>query len=70
MNIGEQIGDKIKNWDQGLQTLQFNAEIHVQLEDKTESVYINRNIWRGGIPFPDFVEELKKIWLQTPVISS
>ena len=70
MNIGEQIGDKIKNWDQGLQTLQFNAEIHVQLEDKTESVYINRNIWRSGIPFPDFVEELKKIWLQTPVTSS
>lgn len=70
MNIGAQIGDKIKNWDQGLQTLQFNAEIHVQLEDKTESVYINRNIWRIGIPFPDFVEELKKIWLQTPVISS
>lgn len=68
MDIGEQIGDKIKNWDTGLQTLQFNEEIHVQLEDKTESVYINRNIWRGGIPFAEFVQQLKKTWEETPAI--
>lgn len=60
-DIGEQIGDKIQNWDQGLETLQAQADIKVQLEDKTESVYINRNIWRSGMPFKDFLDVLSAI---------
>ncbi len=30
------------------------------LEAKTESVYINRNIWRSGISFNAFFDELKE----------
>jgi hypothetical protein len=62
MDIGELIGDRIANWDAGLQTLQSEADIKVQLEDKTESVYINRKIWRNGISFDAFVMELQRIF--------
>lgn len=61
IDIGYQIGDKITDWDNGLQTLQFDSDIKVQLEDKTESVYINRRIWRTGIPFDDFILKVKNL---------
>lgn len=59
-NIGFQIGDKIKNWDNGLFSLYSNDTIKVNLDNKTETVYVNRDIWRSGILFPDFVTVLRK----------
>jgi hypothetical protein len=58
-DIGTQIGDKISNWDSGLNGLLLNDEIRITIEDKKESVYVNRSIWRGGCSFTEFVEKLK-----------
>ena len=60
IDIGFQIGDKIKKWDDGLFNLSSNDTIKVSLDDKTETVYVNRSIWRDGISFPDFVTVLKR----------
>ncbi|MBL7773919.1 MAG: hypothetical protein JNM95_13725 [Chitinophagaceae bacterium] len=61
IDIGYKIGDKIAKWDEGLQSLEVDADVKVSLVDKTESVYINRNIWKNGISFEAFITELKKI---------
>lgn len=59
-DIGYQIGDKISNWDSGLSTLQMYDNIGVNLDDKKESVYINRSIWQNGKSFDLFIDSLKK----------
>ena len=59
-NIGEQIGDIITDWEKGLKNLESNRLIKVIMEDRKESVYINRNIWRSGISFDAFFEVLKE----------
>jgi len=61
MDIGYKIGDKIEKWDSGLHSLELDADIKVSLVDKTESVYVNRDIWKNAIPFDEFIIELKKI---------
>ena len=58
-NIGYQIGDKIKNWNEGLNKLYIDENIKVSLDSKTETVYINRCVWKSGITFEDFVGHLK-----------
>jgi len=57
-NIGYQIGDKISNWEAGLNSLSLDDEIKVYLDDKKESVYINRDIWKKGVSFNDFTNHL------------
>lgn len=59
-DIGYQIGDKISNWDNGLSMLQMYDNIGVNLDDKKESVYINRSIWQNGKSFDLFIDSLKK----------
>lgn len=59
-NIGYQIGDKINDWDKGLIELSLQSDIKVNLDSKTETVYINRNIWKNGISFSEFIEYLNK----------
>jgi hypothetical protein len=59
-DIGIQIGNKINDWDNGLKKLESSEAIKVMLENKAESVYISRLIWRSGISFDAFFEELKK----------
>lgn len=58
-DIGYKIGNKIKNWDDGLISLSLLDDIKVNLDNKTESVYVNRPIWRDAKPFSDFITELK-----------
>lgn len=58
-DIGYQIGDKIKNWDSGLTSLSLLEDIKVNLDNKTESVYVNRPIWKDAKPFSEFVNDLK-----------
>lgn len=58
-DIGYQIGDKINNWNEGLKGLSLNDEIRVYLDDKKESVYVNKNIWKNGGSFNEFTEHLK-----------
>lgn len=57
-DIGYQIGDKINNWSKGLNELSLNDEIRVYLDDKKESVYVNRNIWKNGSSFNQFIGHL------------
>lgn len=57
-DIGMQIGTSIEDWNRGLGRLDTRAEIKVSLDDKTESLYVGRNIWKNGIPFGDFVLRL------------
>lgn len=57
-DIGMQIGTSIEDWTHGLGNLDTKAEIKVSLDDKTESVYVSRNIWKDGISFGDFVLKL------------
>jgi hypothetical protein len=59
-DIGSQIGNTIELWNEGLSNLDTNSEIKVSLDDKKESVYISRNVWKSGISFGDFVILLKK----------
>ena len=59
-DIGYQIGDKIENWDSGLTKLFSSDEIKVQLDEKKETVYVNRNIWRNGDSFDKFMIDLEK----------
>lgn len=59
-DIGYQIGDKIENWDSGLTKLFSSDEIKVQLDEKKETVYVNRNIWRNGDSFDKFMIALEK----------
>ena len=61
-DIGIQIGDKIKNWDEGLISLSQNEDIKVNLDNKTETVYINRSIWKEGIPFNDFIKIIETLF--------
>lgn len=61
-DIGFQIGDKIKNWDEGLVRLTQNEDIKVNLDNKTETVYINRSIWKEGIPFNEFVKIIETLF--------
>ena len=58
IDIGVKISDKIKNWDEGLQKLIIDDDVMVYLDDKTESIYIRREIWRNGITFDEFVDIL------------
>jgi hypothetical protein len=57
-DIGCQIGNTIADWSQGLRSLDTQAEVKVSLDDKTESVYVSRNIWKQGISFSEFVINL------------
>ena len=59
-DIGYQIGDTIDNWYLGLKNLDTQAELKVTLEEKTESLYISRNIWKNGISFDQFMVLLNK----------
>lgn len=58
-DIGYQIGSKINDWESGLNNLAKNEDINVILDQKTESVYVNRPIWAGGIVFDEFIKYLK-----------
>ena len=61
-DIGSQIGNSIENWSNGLQALDTHAEVKVTLDDKIESVYISRNIWKNGISFDEFVIVLNQFF--------
>lgn len=63
-DIGHQISDKIKNWDDGLQKLIIDDDIMVHLDTKTESVYVKRDIWKDAISFKEFVDILKDYFNQ------
>ena len=58
-NIGSQIGNSIELWSQGLRNLDTNTDVKVSLDDKTESVYISRDIWKVGVSFNEFIEILR-----------
>lgn len=60
IDIGYKLSDKIKNWDKGLKKLIIDDDVMVYLDDKTESVYIRRDIWRNGISFKEFINMLNK----------
>ncbi|MGB3343069.1 MAG: hypothetical protein WBA61_04085 [Aequorivita sp.] len=62
IDIGFQIGDKIKNWDEGLISLSQNDDIKVNLDSKTETVYINRAIWKEGISFNNFIKIIETLF--------
>jgi hypothetical protein len=62
MDIGTQIGDSIDNWSQGLQELNLDKEVKVTLDNKIESVYISRNIWKDAIPFLEFIDKLNNFF--------
>ena len=55
IDIGHRLSDKIQNWDEGLKKLIIDDDVMVYLDDKTESVYVRREIWRTGINFEEFV---------------
>lgn len=59
-DIGYQIGDKIINWDNGLYNLSKSDNINVILDQKTESVYVNKSIWSDNISFEEFMDYLKE----------
>ncbi|UOE37470.1 hypothetical protein [Chryseobacterium oryzae] len=59
-DIGYQIGDKIINWDNGLDNLSKTENINVILDQKTESVYVNKSIWSNNMSFEEFIEYMKK----------
>lgn len=63
-NIGYQIGDTIDNWYQDLNNLDTQADLKVILEEKTESLYISRNIWKNGISFDEFMVLLNKFFIK------
>lgn len=65
-DIGFKIGDSIDIWNQGLRNLDTNADVKVSLDDKTESIYISRTIWKSGtsISFTEFVGALKDYFAQ------
>ncbi|GEM_PF-1091079 len=58
-DIGYQIGNKISNWEEGLNGLSLDSEIKVSLDERKESVYVNRSIWRNGISFQEFIVHLE-----------
>lgn len=60
IDIGHQISHKIKNWDEGLKNLMIDDDVMVYLDEKTESIYIRREIWRKGISFNEFIDVLNK----------
>lgn len=62
IDIGFQIGDKIRKWDEGLISLSQDDNIKVNLDSKTETVYINRTIWKEGITFSDFIKVIETLF--------
>lgn len=58
-NIGELIGDKVENWRSGLQKLDMDGDIRVELDSRTGSVNIRKGVWKDNKNFHQFVNYLK-----------
>ncbi|WCT13476.1 sacsin N-terminal ATP-binding-like domain-containing protein [Mucilaginibacter jinjuensis] len=56
--IGYDIGDSIDKWNSGILSLDSGADVKVIFEEKSESVYVSRRIWRDNISFEDFLIQL------------
>lgn len=64
INIGEQIKPKLTSWDNGLSNIVAKDDISIRLDEKKESVYVNRPIWRDNINFDEFTTILKEYFKQ------
>lgn len=58
-NIGELIGDKVENWRNGLQKLDMDGDIRVELDSKTGAVNVRKGVWKDNKNFEQFVDHLK-----------
>jgi hypothetical protein len=58
-NIGEQIGDKISVWRNGVATTSIDNDVSVELDSRSGYVNIRKRIWESGISYADFVKLLK-----------
>jgi hypothetical protein len=58
-NIGYQVGDKITAWRQGLEQIELNENVSVQLDNKTGFVNIRKATWESGDNFSGFIVTLK-----------
>lgn len=58
-NIGEHIGDKISNWRRGLNELDSNGEVNVELDSKSGAVNIRKGIWKDALNFEEFVKHIR-----------
>lgn len=58
-DIGYKIGGSIESWRNGIRELDTNGEIKVVFENREESLYVSRNVWKERITFEDFVSFLK-----------
>lgn len=63
-NIGYKIGNSVQIWNQGIQNLDSSVDVKVVFDSRSESVYINREVWRKGKTFEEFVSILKSYYAQ------
>ncbi|MCD0489674.1 hypothetical protein LPB86_15640 [Pedobacter sp. MC2016-14] len=59
LTIGEDLKDKIENWEQNLGRMNQMGDLSVKLESQSSSVYVNKPIWEAGISFGQFIDELR-----------
>jgi hypothetical protein len=58
-NIGELIGDKVDKWRNGINLLDSDGEVKVELDNKSGAVNIRKGIWKDEMTFHQFVQHLK-----------
>lgn len=59
-NIGELIGDKVEKWRNGINLLDSDGEVKVELDNKSGAVNIRKNVWKDTMTFDQFVSHLKQ----------
>lgn len=60
-DIGDQIGDKVTKWREGISKIETDGDISVELDSKTGYVNIRRGTWElKSAGFSAFVEHLKQ----------
>jgi hypothetical protein len=60
INIGELIGDKVEKWRNGINLLDSDGEVKVELDNKSGAVNIRKGIWKDTMTFDQFVKHLKE----------
>jgi hypothetical protein len=58
-NIGEQIGDKIRVWRNGIAVTSTNEDVCVELDSRSGYVNIRKHIWESGVKYDEFIKMLK-----------
>lgn len=59
-DIGEKIGDKVQLWKEGVENLEVDGEVKIELDNKSGSLNIKKEVWVDNKNFHEFVKHLRE----------